>query len=277
MSLHIDCIADFVFLETRASVFIGGSCILLIERAASCGRCERVSPLNALAAELQSSSAVPFMEKYSHFNDPFTGINPFISPPPKKLSLCGVVVALLRLPLVVLMHLGVNTLPLLISIKGRRQRLRGVVACNSSSVFDRYVVRAVLGRVPLFHLREDGFLSESGRHVQSLPDNAVVFVEGCSSNNRSILQFVRPIRVDYVLGLRYNPECIYMYGSYWRFLLGFLATKNHVKADVMKTSSASKLTCVTGLQQVALGVADKKRFMELVMHGTRRLPNMPPM
>lgn len=208
------------------------------------------------------------MEKYSHFNDPFTGINPFISPPLKNLSMGCVVVALLRLPLVLLMYMGVNTLPLLISIKGKKQRLRGVVACNSSSVFDKYVVREVLGNIPLFHLKMDGFLGEGGRHVQCLPDNAVVFVEGCSSNNRSILQFVRPIRVDYVLGLRYNSECIYMYGSYWRFLLSFLATKNYVKVDVMKTNSASKLVCVTGLQQVALGASDKKRFMELVSHRT---------
>lgn len=204
------------------------------------------------------------MEKYSHFNDAFTGINPFIGPSPGRPSLCDVVIALLRLPLAALMHLGVNTVPFLISIKGKKQRLKGVVACNSSSVFDKYVVRAVIGKTPLFRLLDDGFLSESGRHVQSLPDNAVVFVEGCSSNNRSILQFVRPIRVDYVLGLRYNPECIYMYGSYWRFLLGFLATKNHVKVDVMKTNSASMLMNVTGLQQVALNASDKKMFMELV-------------
>ena len=205
----------------------------------------------------------PRMEKYSQFNDPFTGINPFVNPVRRDMRLVDLVVSLLRLPLLLLLYLDINVISALISIKCKPARVRGLVACNSSSVFDTYVVKAVLGNVPCFHLAHIGFVNMKGEPVSALPATSVVFVEGCSSNNRSILRFVRHVPVDYVLGLRYNPECIYMHGSYIRFLLGFLAAGNTVNVGIKQTKNAGDLLEITGLKQVGLSLEDKERFLRV--------------
>lgn len=204
------------------------------------------------------------MEKYSQFNDAFTGINPFVNPRYRKLTFTDIITAVAKLPLLVLLYFRINTVSLLITIKGSTRRPRGITACNCASIFDKHVIRAMWGNVPLFYLTKDGFVDEKGRASTQLPPTAVVFVEGCASNNRSIMQFVRSIHVDNVLGLRYNSECIYMYGSLWKFLIRFLGSRNRVDVAKKVTRNVGELMGVSGLKQVSLGLAEKQAFMGLV-------------
>ncbi|KAF7683680.1 hypothetical protein TCON_1116 [Astathelohania contejeani] len=189
------------------------------------------------------------MEKYSDFRDNFTGINPFLNPRRKKLTFKGILKAILKLPLLLLLYCNINTIDWLIRINKKDVKSienHATIACNSVSVFDKYVIKKI-------------FRADIIRY-----NIKFVFPEGCSSNGMAILKFNNNIECDYVCGLRYSEGCILSYGNYYKFLFYFLATENIVDICMMKSKNPKDLCKVTGLLQIDLGKEDKKRFMAIL-------------
>ncbi|KCZ79636.1 hypothetical protein H312_02976 [Anncaliia algerae PRA339] len=203
------------------------------------------------------------MEKFSDFNDPFTGVNPFVNPKLFKVTLVEILKGLLMLPIYLLIYLKVNTISFFIKISPNIKRFKGHIACNSSSIFDRYVIKHILGNIPQFYLTKTGYRTKNGI-LSSIPKDAVIFVEGCNSNNKGLLKFVRNIKVDYVMGLKYSDGCIYMYGSYFKFLCKFLNGGNFCDVQIKRSEDINDLMEVCNLPQLDFGVEDKERFLKMV-------------
>ena len=213
------------------------------------------------------------MEKFSDYNDAFTGINPFINREPIKITLRKLFMFLLKLPILVLTYFGINLINFLIKINIKPVKINGLIAVNCSSVFDKFVLNSLFKNIPIFTLLEDGFFYEKTGKVKETPKTAIILVEGCNSNNKCILQFVRNIKVNYVIGLVYSPSCIYMYGSFFKFLIHFLGSKNFVRVEIKKTDNLEDLAVVTNLPKVMLGLKEKLEFMEIVKNNNLNKKN----
>ncbi|KAI5148504.1 hypothetical protein ENBRE01_0365 [Enteropsectra breve] len=176
------------------------------------------------------------MEKFSKFNDPFTGINPFIAPKYRKITARCVLLALIRLPIFVLWMLGIPCISALISIRIRSKiKPSGLVYANAASFFDKAVIKAVYGST---HIR-------------------VVFPEETRTNNRAVLQHSASKKSSYAIGLTYSPECVYLYGNKAAWLIRFLGGENTVSVNC---ESGTDISQASGLPRVQLTVFDKIRF-----------------
>jgi hypothetical protein len=206
------------------------------------------------------------MEKFSAFNDPVLGINPFVNPARPRVTFCGCLKALLKLPLLLLLlTTNLNVAPLLISIKCRERPRPGVLASNASSFLDVHVLRHLTGITRFYYVTSSGFLDvKSGKFCPRISRPCVIFPEGCRTNNRAVLQFVRDVKVDHVCGLRYTGPCVNLYGSISRFFGAFLASENSVAVEFRGTDSLDEICEAAGLPQVKWGASDKLNFMKLV-------------
>lgn len=176
------------------------------------------------------------MEKFSKFNDPLTGINPFISIKSKRLSFTNYVNAFLKAPIYILYLLGLPVLPLLIRIRVlTSENPSRIIFANSVSQFDKEIIRNCFGNIN------------------------VIFPEGASTNNRGVLKYEG--NCDYVIGLKYSESCIYMYGSRWNWLLNFLSSTNTVDVRCIK---GNELERAVNVPKLSFDKNDKFRFMELV-------------
>lgn len=186
------------------------------------------------------------MERYSQFKDPLTGINPFLQPKAKKMTAKSIAMAILRLPIYFLFIIGFPVLPLLITIKRKDKKVpKGLAFCNSVTEFDKSVLKTALG-------------IECSNYLKS--GVQVTFPEGTKSNNLSILKYEKTA-CDYSIGLRYNEECVYLYGSRLSWLFRFLGCFNVVEISVIEGNDLSK---AAGIPNTCLGQEDKKRFLKLL-------------
>jgi len=184
------------------------------------------------------------MEKFSNFRDPLTGINPFLAPTYKKLTIKTVILAAFRLPIYILYLLGFPTIGFLIKIKlESKTKPKGVVFCNSVTEFDRKVIEKVFGITNFDY---------------SKYKTCVCFPENTCTNNRGILKYENKQDCEYAIGLRYSNECIYMYGNRLAWLINFLGNENFVKINVIKGSNLEIATC---LPMLKLTSDDKTQFM----------------
>lgn len=187
------------------------------------------------------------MEKYSRFKDPLTGINPFIQPKQKKITLKTILLAIIRLPIYVLYLIGFPVINHLIKIKRKGNvKPRGLIYCNSATEFDKSVIKKGLD------------LHVFGNFKFK---TCVHFPEGTTTNNTAILNYKSEEDSDYVIGLRYSKECIYMYGNRILWLIRFLGSSNTVEIDV---KAGGDLSNVTSLPRVIFDHQDKYKFLGLV-------------
>lgn len=185
------------------------------------------------------------MEKYSKFKDPLTGINPFIQPKQKALDLKTVMYAIIRLPIYILYLLGLPVIGLLIKIQKKcNLKPKGLIFCNSASEFDEEIIKKAF---------------KINSFTKSRLKTGVYFPEGARSNNTMILSYEG--ESDYAIGLKYNSECVYTYGSRIGWLIRFLGSDNHVEVNVIEGSDLCK---ATKLPKSVLNSEDKKRFLELL-------------
>lgn len=126
------------------------------------------------------------MEKFSRFRDPLTGINPFIPPRRRAITLGCVFRAFTMLPLYLLYLAGLPVLPWLLRMRRKGANPSGTAHVNSTTEFDRDVVQGLFRNVRF------------------------VFPEGTTTNNMGVLAYDTAPRCDYVIGLRYTPECVFM-------------------------------------------------------------------
>lgn len=187
------------------------------------------------------------MEKFSRFNDPLTGINPFIAPRYKPISAKMIVVAIIRFPIYVLYRMGLPVIGFLIDVRKKSKvHPKGLIYCNSVAEFDKEVVKKAF-RIGLF-----GYFKHT---------TCVVFPENTNTNNKAVLRYQASEDCDYVIGLKYSENCIYMYGSKLLWLLRFLGEKGHVTVDALKGNRLDKAASVP---MVIFGPEDKKRFMSML-------------
>lgn len=187
------------------------------------------------------------MEKYSNFKDPVTGINPFLQPRMKPLTISMILLATLKAPIYLLFLCGVPVIGLLIKIN-RKDTLQpeGLISCNSVCEFDREIIKRV------FRIDRFGIFGYK---------TCVYFPEKANSNNMAILNFKEEECSEYSIGLRYSSECIYLYGNRFMWLLRFLGSFNTVDIRVVK---GANLEMATGLPRVLFDFKDRRKFLELI-------------
>ncbi|ELA41270.1 uncharacterized protein VICG_01643 [Vittaforma corneae ATCC 50505] len=187
------------------------------------------------------------MEKYSKFKDPLTGINPFLQPKPKPITMAVFFLAIIRFPIYILFLCGLPVVGMLIRIN-RKDNISpsGFIVCNSASEFDKEIIKKAFGIKQFGHFKHK---------------TCVCFPEKTNSNNTAILSFKEPGYCDYSIGLKYSSECIYMYGNRFLWFVRFLGSFNTVDVRVTKGSS---LEMATSLPKVMLGFTDKERFLTLI-------------
>ena len=186
------------------------------------------------------------MEKFSGFNDPMTGINPFIAPRIPKITFLTVLKAILKLPIYFLYLLGLPVLPLLISISKTTAIVpKKLIYANRSTDFDFDVIRHVYG------ITQFNYIPNT---------TCVIFPEKVRSNNKAILKFSEDSS-DYVIGLKYSAEAVYVYGSRILWLISFLGSSPKVEVKCLK---GSNLPEAAGLPKVSLDFNDKKAFMKII-------------
>ncbi|ORD94684.1 hypothetical protein ECANGB1_2788 [Enterospora canceri] len=176
------------------------------------------------------------MEKYSEFNDPYTGINPFLRPRCVRIGMGVLIRALVVLPVYILYRLGLVSVRRIITVEEKRRiPLYKKIYANSVGEFDEEIIR-------------------SSCDVRG----TLLFPEGATTNNRCILSYGDE-KCDYVVGLRYSPECIYSGGSRLTWLIRFLGSRRRVVVDCERGSNLER---VTGLKQVKLTQKDKEKFIK---------------
>lgn len=202
------------------------------------------------------------MEKFSVYNDPLSGVNPFVARRPAH-SFTAYIWALVKAPLVLLMFLsGLNPVCLLTSIRSSIQpgllRPR-IVAANASSFLDMYVLRHLTGIRNFYYVAEHGFVDVwSGSVCQRPAEPCVVFPEGCRTNNRGVLQFVRDVQVDHVCGIRYSGPCG---DASLQSLLDILASGCSVAVEIKRSTRLKDICELSGLPQVRWTLSDRNEFV----------------
>lgn len=204
------------------------------------------------------------MEKFSSYNDPFYGINPFINPRQRRRSFMQYLKVLVKIPLAAIMFAtNLDVVGLLVRIRSNAAAGPRIVAANASSFLDVYVLRHLTGITNFYYVTKDGFVGlQDGRFYLEAAEPCVLFPEGCRTNNRAILQFVRDVRVDHVCGLKYTEGCVGLYGGYLGLLLGFLSSSNEVRVEFRRSSNLLDICKASGLPQVKWGLEDRNEFMK---------------
>lgn len=173
------------------------------------------------------------MEKFCKFIDPMTGINPFLPPKYKKITLKVLIKGLLFIPLWILYKFNVISIRWFIHIKVKRHmRLVKKIFANSVTNFDKEIINSA------FDI-----------------NGIIEFPEKAQTNNLALLSYSGDC--DYVVGLKYTNECIYMGGSYFKWLIRFLGTSNIVYVDCARSNNLEQ---VTGLKTTKFTYKDKEYF-----------------
>jgi len=196
------------------------------------------------------------MEKFSEFRDPVTGINPFLMPKRRRITVFTILRALLYLPVYLLFKLRLPVVQVLFRIKtsiantngviantdgastvSSKNRLTGRIYANSVSEFDREIIKYACG-----------------------PCN-VIFPEGATTNNRGILNYKKREDCEGVIGLKYSSDCIYLYGSKLLWLICFLGGDKTVE---IRWATGSDLSKAAGVPYLGLEAGDKNKFMSKI-------------
>lgn len=190
------------------------------------------------------------MERFSNFNDPITGQNPFAPLPFKRPVLSRLLHLVYRVPLLLLFLIGVNTVPLLIKIKCHGEPAKKMVS-NSVTVFDAFVLRYLFpGHAQFYDV--DAFMVYEGA--------AILFIEECASNGRMVTRFKADVSCNGAIYMKYCNECVYVLGSksvfYWRFLM----CKGSLTVNVYELRHSGEYARITGVPKSVLGAQDKKKF-----------------
>ncbi|KAH9410986.1 hypothetical protein HK407_09g14000 [Ordospora pajunii] len=215
------------------------------------------------------------MEKYSAYNDPLSGVNPFIDRKRASYSILEYIKAMLKIPLlVVMLATNIDVVKYLIRIRSNAAGRPRILAANSSSFLDMYVLRHLTGIRNFYYVTETGYAdASSNKFTSNVVEPCVVFPEGCRTNNRAVLQFSRNIRVDHVCGIKYNGECVNLYGSCFWFMLRFLASNSSVDVKFKQSMDIQAISRLSGLPQVIWSAKDRNRFVEEFMHGPKTQKN----
>ncbi|KAG5860469.1 hypothetical protein KMI_01g01040 [Encephalitozoon hellem] len=204
------------------------------------------------------------MEKFSGYNDPVSGINPFVDSRRSSISIFDYFRVILKIPLILLLlGTNINVVQFLVRINPSARVRPRVLASNASSFLDIFVLKYLTGINNYYYVTESGFVdARNGRFCKKAEEPCVLFPEGCQTNNRAILQFVRDVEVDYVCGIRYKGECINMYGNFLGFIFRFLASRSSVDVRFKKSSDLGDICKLSSLPQVKWSSKDKDRFMK---------------
>ncbi|TBU09125.1 hypothetical protein CWI36_0059p0030 [Hamiltosporidium magnivora] len=195
------------------------------------------------------------MERYSNFRDPFTGINPFLNPKRKSLRFFDYIIAVLKIPLLLFLPFFIDYF---IKIK-KKSEWKGEkcnVVCNNVSFLDKIILKKIFKNVDFLYYNDDIY-RKSSKLVK------VIFPEECRSNGKALLR-MKEVKCDYVCGLRYNDESVFLYGNFLYFILQFLASKNHVEIDIMKSVSSKDLAKATGLLPIDMGKKEFDNFLKIL-------------
>lgn len=201
------------------------------------------------------------MEKYSKYNDPFTGINPFIQP---KLKSVSILKCIIYFPVYLLSFIHPIFLKFFFDIKQEFKidhNIRTMI-CNSSSEFDTKLLRWIFGIKNFYFLRDDGMYDLKFSLVKKIKKPCCIFVEGTPTNNKSILKFKCNMKIDSVCCIKYSD--VYCYGNYMKYIMTLLSNTNKVHITYKKTEFAEDLIKISGLKQVNFNYQDKEKFYKLI-------------
>ncbi|WUR03030.1 uncharacterized protein VNE69_03242 [Vairimorpha necatrix] len=201
------------------------------------------------------------MEKFSKFNDPFTGINPFIQ---TKLKPINKLKAIIFLPIYLLSLIHPVFLRLLFKIKIENKPIKQIrtMICNSVTPFDIPLLKMIFKINNFYFLRDDNFYDKNFKRVKKVIKPSIIFCEGTSTNNKSLLKFNCNFRVDSVCFLKYDQ--VYTYGSFCKYLFSILSNTNTVEIKFKHTDDSKDLTKISGVKQVKFTYKDKEDFMKLI-------------
>lgn len=205
------------------------------------------------------------MEKFSKFNDPSSGINPFIQPKQKPLLWFDYIKFIILYPIYLLSIPFPFLLRVIFTIKVDSVRYDkiSIGICNSSSYFDKRILRHVLG-IKNFYFVRDGkyytsFEDSETRNCKKLIKPCVLFVEGTMTNNRAILQYETPTKIDFVCFIKYSS--VFVYGSWFRYLVGILSNGLTVEFRSIASSDPKQIAQLGNVPIVKFNYKDRKRFM----------------
>ncbi|KAM0671226.1 hypothetical protein CWI42_090440 [Ordospora colligata] len=211
------------------------------------------------------------MEKYSAYNDPLSGVNPFTDRKGTRYSILEYTKAILKIPfLVIMLVTNIDVVRYLITIRSNTLGKPRVLAANSSSFLDMHVLRHLTGIRNFYYVTETGYIdARSNKFISSVVEPCVLFPEACRTNNRAVLQFSRNVRVDYVCGIKYNGDCVNLYGNRFWFMLRFLASNCSVDVKFKQSTDIQYISKLSGLPQVIWSAKDKNRFVEEFTYGSK--------
>lgn len=179
------------------------------------------------------------MEKYNKYIDPMTGINPFLQPKRKKITIGTIFKAYLTLFLCLLYKANILSIKYFIKIKHTEKKPKKdhhVIISNSVTQFDKDILEYLYGT------------------------SNIIFPENTNTNGKGVLTYHgKFINATNVI-LRYNTECVWMYGSFWEYLkfwvifLGNARTVDVFEVDDVQNNSI--------LKRVKFTAKDKREFME---------------
>lgn len=197
------------------------------------------------------------MEKFSKFNDPCTGINPFIQQPYRKISIWKII---LNLPLYLISFLFPLVLFKIksnIKIKNKIE----IMICNASSDYDILILKKLFKIKYFYFLRNYEFYDLQLKKVLIINKPCVLFVEGERTNNRSILTYSCPYKIDAVCFIKYDS--VFCYGSKFKYLLNILSNDNIVNVKAKDSNDPYELKNMCGYQ-VKFTWSDKNNFYKLL-------------
>lgn len=197
------------------------------------------------------------MEKFSKFNDPCTGINPFIQQPLRKISIwkCILNIPLYLLSLIfplILFKIKTN-----INIKNKIQ----IMICNASSDYDVLICKKYFKIKHFYFLRNFEFYDLKSKKVNKINKPCVLFVEGERTNNKSLLSYSCPYKIDAVCYIKY--DVVFCYGSKFKYLLSLLSNVNLVKLEAKESNDPYELRNMCGFQ-VKFTWEDKSNFIKML-------------
>ncbi|OQS53903.1 hypothetical protein EHP00_1529 [Ecytonucleospora hepatopenaei] len=183
------------------------------------------------------------MEKYSLFIDPMSGVNPFVQPKYRKITLIVFLRFLLFYPLYILYRLRLLRINWIIKIKkiGKKNtqlhnKTQNTICSNCVTQFDCDVISYLYGNCK------------------------IMFPEGAFTNNRGVLMYKNKNKNAQHIVLKYTDECIFMYGGYIEYicyLICFLGYENCVKVQECEDLLDNRV-----LPVVKFTARDKEEFMK---------------
>ncbi|KAF9764457.1 hypothetical protein NGRA_0564 [Nosema granulosis] len=199
------------------------------------------------------------MEKFSKFNDPSSGVNPFIQPKSKSLSCINYIKFAVFYPFYLLSFIFPFILSLIFTIKidSKFNKNFRVGICNSSSYLDKRLLRLFFGVENFYYVRDCKYYELNGRECKKIAKPCFLFPEGTSTNNRAVLKHEVPTKVDVVCFIKYSE--VFVYGSFFKYLVSILS--NGLKIEI-KTSESQDLSSLGGVPTVKFNYKDKEQFIK---------------